>query len=66
MPKLASLSAEVMRIGMQSLEEEYNAAFDQLQSTLSAVDRTRLERQIQTIESTLTEVVQQLDALEAT
>ena len=64
--RLKAIKTSNLEQRMQALEEEYNAAFDQLQSTLSAVDRTRLERQIQTIEHTLTEVAQELDALEAT
>lgn len=49
---------------MQSFEEEYTAAFEQLQFTNDAVSRKRLERQIQVIERSLTEVAEQMDALE--
>ncbi|MEM7063267.1 MAG: TIR domain-containing protein [Cyanobacteria bacterium P01_B01_bin.77] len=48
---------------MQTFEEEYNAAFEQLQFTNNAVGRKRLERQIQTIEHALTDVAEQLDIL---
>ena len=48
---------------MQTFEEEYNAAFEQLQFTNDAVGRKRLERQIQTIEHALTDVAEQLDIL---
>ena len=48
---------------MQAFEEEYTAAFEQLQFTNDAVSRKRLERQIQAIEHSLVEVAEQLDAL---
>lgn len=45
---------------IQALEEDYNAAFDQLQYTLSEVDRNRLERQIQQIEHQMTRIAEKL------
>lgn len=48
---------------MQALEEEYNAAFEQLQFTGNAADAKRLERQIQSIEQKLTSVAEQIDSL---
>ncbi|MEM6835243.1 MAG: TIR domain-containing protein [Cyanobacteria bacterium P01_C01_bin.120] len=48
---------------MQAFEEEYTAAFEQLQFTNDAVSRKRLERQIQAIERELTEIAEQLDNL---
>lgn len=48
---------------MQAFEEEYTAAFEQLQFTQDAVSRKRLERQIQAIEQALTDVAEQLDTL---
>lgn len=49
---------------MQVLEEDYSAAFEQLQFTSNGVERNRIERQIQSIERELTEVAEKLDELE--
>ncbi|NET37671.1 MAG: toll/interleukin-1 receptor domain-containing protein [Cyanothece sp. SIO1E1] len=61
--RVTNIKIRNLKQQMQALEEEYNAAFEQLQFTDNAVSRKRLERQIQLIEQKLTAVAEQLDEL---
>jgi hypothetical protein len=61
--RVAQIKIRQLEYQLQAWEEEYNAAFEQLQFTENAASRVRLERQIQSIERGLTDVADQLDAL---
>jgi hypothetical protein len=57
------LKIEMLQKSIRSLQEDYQAVYNQLDYTQSDVDRTRLKRQIANIERELEEKEQELNAL---
>jgi phage shock protein A len=53
-----------LRKRLANLIDAYEAANNQLDSTLSAVDRTRLKKQIKDLEQEISEVESELESLQ--
>ena len=67
-PKIAlsrvqELKAKVLQQRLESLQADYEAAYNQLNYTLSASDRNILKRQSESIYQDITQVASELDAL---
>jgi hypothetical protein len=55
--------AEIIQDSIKSLQEDYQAAYNQLNYTLSEVDRSRLKRQIKSLEGEMEEKESELNNL---
>lgn len=58
------IKKETLRKRLANLIDAYEAANNQLDSTLSAVDRTRLKKQIKDLEQEISEVESELESLQ--
>jgi hypothetical protein len=61
--RLQQAKREALEKRLESLLEDYQAATEQMAYTLAAVDRNRLERQVQTLEHELEELESKLAAI---
>ncbi|MEQ9623126.1 trypsin-like peptidase domain-containing protein [Coleofasciculus chthonoplastes] len=61
--RVQQIKAKVLQQRLESLSTDYEAAYNQLNYTLGAADRTILKRQCDAIEQDITQVANELDAL---
>lgn len=61
--RVQQIKVKVLQQRLESLSTDYEAAYNQLNYTLSAADRTILKRQCDAIEQDITQVANELDAL---
>jgi len=61
--RVQQIKVKVLQQRLESLSTDYEAAYNQLNYTLSAADRNILKRQCDAIEQDITQVVNELDAL---
>lgn len=61
--RVQAMKARTLEQQLSALEADYTAAFNQMNSAIDEVTRTRLERRIQTIEQEIDKVAAKLDAL---